>query len=48
MCVCCTWQEALLPYFDSAADLLAADKAMHQGDLAKYGEMVSSWPPRRV
>ena len=34
-------QEALLPYFDSPADLLAADKAMHQGDLAKYGEMVT-------
>lgn len=36
-----TRQEALLPYFDSPADLLAADKAMHQGDLAKYGEMVT-------
>ena len=34
-------QEALLPYFDSPADLLAADKAMHKGDLAKYGEMVT-------
>ena len=32
----------------SPADLLAADKAMHQGDLAKYGEMVSSWHPCRV
>ena len=46
-CACAVWQDALLPYFDSPADLLAADKAMHQGDLAKYGEMVSSWHPRR-
>lgn len=46
-CACAVWQESLLPYFGSPADLLAADKAMHQGDLAKYGEMVSSWHPRR-
>lgn len=44
-CACAAWQEALLPYFDSPAELLAADKAMHQGDLVAYNEMVSCLAP---
>ena len=40
-------QEALLPLFESSADLAAADKAMHLGD-PQFGDMVSSAPAKQT
>jgi hypothetical protein len=40
-CACAVRQEALLPYFGSPAELLAAGQAMHQGCVVAYREKVS-------